>query len=478
MMRLNKIITLTFFYLFLGCSQTVAWGQTINGKIIDDKQLPIDGATIILQTMDSTYIGASISNADGIFVFKSQQEEYRLIIQHLLYETKQMTGKGNDAGIIQLQPKDYALDEVIIKAERPFVKVENGLLGYNLAVLTQNQLVNNAYEALTKIPGVQEDRGILTLAGAGKLTVILNGKPTTMDAGQLETILRNTPVNRVEKAEVMYSAPPEYHVRGAVINLVYIPNNKSADVRLAHLWFAMGNIAAAQNVAFNSLFALNGYNPTMLQMLVRIELMRGNYLVALKYITLLEKTVHYAGWATAQRRFLFDDEAVEQDPSLGTGRASFPLDDSFVLLASPMDDLYKIVAVNPANSNAMQYALAYLLLAKDFNHVQSFVDTYYGTPALQYLAEPVQEALLFFSDYYHTLEEDYALRHGISNEQLSAYQQVDWEYCKAHGVESSTLDRFVQFKKGYEQVRQGAPRSLLDGFKHTFWYYLLFAEIG
>ena len=164
----------------------------ISGKIIDAEQLPIDGATIILQAMDSTYIAASISNTDGIFVFNSQQEEYRLIIQHLLYETKQMAGKGNDVGTIQLQPKDYALDEIIIKAERPFVKVKNGLLGYNLAVLTQNQLVNNAYEALTKIPGVQEERGILTLAGAGKLTVILNGKPTTMDAGQLETILRNT----------------------------------------------------------------------------------------------------------------------------------------------------------------------------------------------------------------------------------------------------------------------------------------------
>ena len=225
MMRLNKIIPLTFFYLFLGCYQTIAWGQTINGKIIDDKQLPIDGATIILQAMDSTYIGASISNSDGIFVFKSQQKEYRLIIQHLLYETKQMVGKGNNAGTIQLQPQDYALDEVIIKAERPFAKVENGLLGYNLAVLTQNQLVNNAYEALTKIPGVQEDRGILTLAGAGKLTVILNGKPTTMDAGQLETILRNTPVSRIEKAEVMYSAPPEYHVRGAAINMILKHSN-------------------------------------------------------------------------------------------------------------------------------------------------------------------------------------------------------------------------------------------------------------
>ena len=46
-----------------------------------------------------------------------------------------------------------------------------------------------------------------------------------MDAGQLETILRNTPVSRIEKAEVMYSAPPEYHVRGAAINMVLKHSN-------------------------------------------------------------------------------------------------------------------------------------------------------------------------------------------------------------------------------------------------------------
>lgn len=32
-------------------------------------------------------------------------------------------------------------------------------------------------------------------------------------------------VRRVEKAEVMYSAPPEYHVRGAVINVVLKRSN-------------------------------------------------------------------------------------------------------------------------------------------------------------------------------------------------------------------------------------------------------------
>lgn len=225
MMKLNKIIISVFFLLALSSYQTAVLGQMINGKVIDNKQQPIDGVTIILQAIDSTYVGASISDTDGIFTLKSQLKEYRLIIQHLLYEAKQITGKGNNIGIIQLQSKDYALDEVVIRAERPFVKIENGRLGYNLAILTQNQLVNNAYEALAKLPGVQEDRGSLTLAGAGKLTVILNGKPTTMDAGQLETLLRNTSVNRVEKAEIMYSAPPEYHIRGAAINIVLKHSN-------------------------------------------------------------------------------------------------------------------------------------------------------------------------------------------------------------------------------------------------------------
>ena len=224
-MRLNKVILSVISYIVVGSFQTVVWGQTINGKIIDSEQRPIEGATIVLQTVDSIYIDASISNADGIFTLNGQQEKYRLIIQHLLFHTKQVTGNGKNAGTIQLQPQDYALDEVVVKAERPFVKVENGRLGYNLAVLSEKQVVNNAYEALMRLPGVQESKGVLTLVGAGNLTVILNGKTTTMDVGQLETLLRNTPVSRVEKAEVMYSAPPEYHVRGAVINVVLKRSN-------------------------------------------------------------------------------------------------------------------------------------------------------------------------------------------------------------------------------------------------------------
>lgn len=194
--------------------------QQISGIITDQKEQPVAGAAVVMQTADSTYLSAAVSNADGTFTLHSRPETYRLIVHHLLYHTKEITAAGADTVVIRLALKDNALDEVVVKAERPFIKVENGRLGYNLSLLAQNKTVNNAYEALTKIPGVQQRQGALTLTGAGKLTVMLNGKPTTMDAGQLETLLRNTPVNRVEKAEVMYSAPPEYHVRGAVVNVV------------------------------------------------------------------------------------------------------------------------------------------------------------------------------------------------------------------------------------------------------------------
>ena len=43
-----------------------------------------------------------------------------------MYETLLLTTTGEDAGTITLKSKDYALDEVIVKGERPLVKVEEG----------------------------------------------------------------------------------------------------------------------------------------------------------------------------------------------------------------------------------------------------------------------------------------------------------------------------------------------------------------
>ena len=214
----KQIITFTLLFLFLAIRTATA--QTIAGKVTDTHAQPIDGATVVLQTPDSTFVDAVITDSTGGFLFHRQLATYRLIFQHILYDTRQTEGKGNNAGTIALKSKDYALGEVVIKGERPLVKVEEGKLSYDLSLLSENKVVSNAYESLQQLPGVQELNGKLMLTGAHGLSIILNGKPTTMSDEQLVDLLRNTPASRVEKAEVMYSAPPQYHVRGAAINLI------------------------------------------------------------------------------------------------------------------------------------------------------------------------------------------------------------------------------------------------------------------
>lgn len=206
------------FFIYAGFASSV-FSQT-TGKVVDTNQQPVEGATIVMQLPDSTYLGATISAADGTFILEPEPENYQLIIQHLLYKTRQVKGQARDAGVITLESKDYNLEEVVIEGERPFVTVEQGKLSYDISAISEKHIVNNAYEAICKLPGVQDRNGKLLLVGAKDVTVILNGKASTLTQEQLIEMLKNTSTSQVQTAEVMYNTPPEYHVRGAAINIV------------------------------------------------------------------------------------------------------------------------------------------------------------------------------------------------------------------------------------------------------------------
>lgn len=73
--------------LLLGTMLGTATAQTITGKVTDPSHQPIDGATVVLQTLDSVFVEATITNTDGTFLLNHQPTRYRLLFQHLLYET-------------------------------------------------------------------------------------------------------------------------------------------------------------------------------------------------------------------------------------------------------------------------------------------------------------------------------------------------------------------------------------------------------
>ena len=113
----------------------------------------------------------------------------------------------------------HNIPEVMVKGSRPIVKAERGMLSYNMPLLMKQLPADNAYEALTRIPGVSDATGSISFSG-NEVTLIINGQATTLTQEQLAERLKAMPAAQLAKAEVMLSAPARYHVRGMAINIV------------------------------------------------------------------------------------------------------------------------------------------------------------------------------------------------------------------------------------------------------------------
>lgn len=130
---------------------------------------------------------------------------------------KAQTQTQNDS--LTMENMMHNLPEVMVKGSRPIVKAERGMLSYNMPLLLKQLPADNAYEALTRIPGVSDATGSISFSG-NEVTLIINGQATTLTQEQLTERLKAMPAAQLAKAEVMLSAPARYHVRGMAINIV------------------------------------------------------------------------------------------------------------------------------------------------------------------------------------------------------------------------------------------------------------------
>lgn len=194
--------------------------QEIKGKVVDTNLTPIGSATIVLQAIDSTFVDAVVSKEDGTFSFPQNATPFILTIQHIAYKTLRQTFQNNNIGVIKMVSNENHLGEVVITAQKPYVKVEDGKFIYDTKDFIRKKIANNAWDILNKLPGISSNGSSVSLIGTNKVSVMIDGKLSTLTMEQLYTMLNNTPANRVEKAEIIYNAPPQYHVNGAVVNLV------------------------------------------------------------------------------------------------------------------------------------------------------------------------------------------------------------------------------------------------------------------
>lgn len=87
---------------------------------------------------------------------------------------------------------------------------------------------------------------------------------------------------------------------------------------LSDVYWAMGNVAQAQRMAFEGMVASEwAVNPRLLLRLVKTNLILGHHRVAAKYLRPLLQSYGYRAEAERLKRLVGNDEAVRADAELG-----------------------------------------------------------------------------------------------------------------------------------------------------------------
>ncbi|MBO7417519.1 MAG: hypothetical protein J6U14_01085 [Bacteroidaceae bacterium] len=244
----------------------------------------------------------------------------------------------------------------------------------------------------------------------------------------------------------------KYPQKGAQSLMVGYQAYNDINVLFSHIYYHTGVISEALCLSFGTMIATTYGNPSLLKMLVKERLIYGDYQVAEKYITRLEKTYAYQEWATDMRRFLNNDQAVENDPELGKKRKSLPSPQPrFVVLDGIMADLVKVTETGTDEGHALEYAMAMMMLDKNMDGVRYLSDRFLANWQGDTMPELMQEAVVILAEH-------------------------DEEYCRSHGVTDETANRFMAFKQAVLNARRSNvnQQAALSAYRNTYWYYYMF----
>ena len=218
--------SLFFFALLL--QSCIAFAQhQLAGTVTDSIGKPVDAAVVVLMnTQDGNVIQQGITSLDGKYRMSAEGRVQIYIScmgykQHISHELIIKT----DTIIppIKLQSENFVLDDIVIVGEKqsPSVKIEKGKMIFtpkNSSVITGS----TALEVLKKTPGVfVDEENNISIGGKNSVLVILNGKQTYMQKGELITLLKATPSSSVSSVEVMHNPSAQYDAEGSggIINI-------------------------------------------------------------------------------------------------------------------------------------------------------------------------------------------------------------------------------------------------------------------
>lgn len=214
------------------------------------------------------------------------------------------------------------------------------------------------------------------------------------------------------------------------------------DNLLCDIHFMTGDLAMSESYALDAMTqSKRGGNTRALRRLVQINLLRGEYALAGKYIALLEQMPFYKEWADEYSGYLSEPERIADNPEL-KGKIVPPdsLDNLMSLMTT--EKLWNVHAAE--NRIGWEYLGCYYLLDKNLSKFNSYIEE----SGVEHLPRHFQEALLIEGS------------DSVSNNLVS----------------DKTRQRFESFRKvmAHFSKNNGDVSAIYNEFGDTYWFYYYF----
>lgn len=196
-------------FVLLFTSICLSQNVTLKGKITDPDDFPLESATIYLtseQDSTSTVLEYTISDSDGNWEIKTRAKEEPVFLKASYMgfaDYKQKLDKiiaDRDFGAIKMTDKSTELNEVVIEAEAPPIRIKSDTLEFNASSFKVRPDAN-VQTLLKQLPGVEIDsEGKITVNGKEVNQILVNGKPFFDKDGKVA--LQNLPAEMINKVQV------------------------------------------------------------------------------------------------------------------------------------------------------------------------------------------------------------------------------------------------------------------------------------
>ncbi len=202
---------------------------SISGKLVDNKNNPLSYATVTLLRADSSVINGDLTKDDGTFkIAPTGIGNFRLRIESIGVATKtidvQIAADAPDKklGNIKVTATESSLKEVSVVGEKPIMELTVDKKVFNVEKNTTTA-GGSATDVLQNVPSVSVDAdGNVSLRGKSDVTILIDGKPSTMLGTDVASALQSLPAGSIESVEVITNPSAKYDAQGTggIINII------------------------------------------------------------------------------------------------------------------------------------------------------------------------------------------------------------------------------------------------------------------